>query len=382
MLKRLRIAYLTASDPNNPHSWSGIHYSAIAELKKHFESVTALGPHEEKGIILRGRIYSKLVSMLRGKRFDYSHSLKLARAYGSYFSEQLKKGKYDAVFAVAASTELAFLETDLPVFYTADATFANMVGYYPYYSNLTKRSLKEGHDVQQFALDKCSKLIFPSDWAATSAFRDYGQAENKIHVVPFGANLKEVPEEPDMIPIAIDQPVNLLFVGVEWERKGGPIALEAFRLLRQRGLHVKLTIVGCNPEVSDEGVEIIPFINKKIDAERKRLNDLFANAHFFILPTKAECFGLVFCEASAFGTPSLAPFTGGVSGVIEHAQNGFLFSPSDKPEHYADKIELLMKHPVEYSILRKRCRAVYDKRLNWSAWGNAVSEIISMTHSR
>lgn len=382
MLKRLRIAYLTASDPDNPHSWSGIHYSAITELKKHFESVTALGPHEEKGIVLRGRVYSKLISLIQGKRFDYLHSIKLARAYGKYFSEQLKKKEYDLVFAVAASTELAFLETDLPIFYTADATFANMVDYYPYYSKLTRRSLQEGNEVQQLALDKCTKLIFPSDWAASSASGDYRAAENKIHVVPFGANLKEVPIQYTNPEISIDKQVNLLFVGVEWERKGGPVALEAFRDLRKRGLDVKLTIVGCNPDVSDEGVEIIPFINKKVDAERKRLNDLFANAHFFILPTQAECFGLVFCEASAFGTPSLAPHTGGVRSAIDHAQNGFLFSPFDKPGDYADKIEILMKHPMEYGILRKRCRAVYDAKLNWTAWGNAVAEIISATQSR
>ncbi len=376
-MKRLRIAYLSASDPTNPHSWSGVHYSVMGELKKHFEDVTALGPHEEKNIVLQGRIYSFFLKKLRGKRFDYLHSLRLARAYGDYFNAQLQKGEYDAVVAVAASTELAFLKTNLPVYYIADATFANMVGYYPFYAGLTKRSLREANEVQQRALDKCTKLIFPSDWAAASAFRDYGVPENKLSVVPFGANLKDVPIEPEMISISVDQPVNLLFVGVEWERKGGPVALEAFRELRKRGYKAKLTIVGSNPQVSDEGVEVIPFIDKKIESERKKLNELFAKAHFFILPTKAECFGLVFCEASAFGTPSLAPHTGGVPSVISHGQNGFLFSPFDTAIHYADKIEVLMKHPVEYEILRKRCRAIYDSQLNWDAWGKAVQEIIS-----
>jgi glycosyltransferase involved in cell wall biosynthesis len=378
-VKPLRIAYLTASDPEHPHAWSGIHYSIISELRKHFTSVTALGPREEKSITWRGRIYSFLLSKLRGQRFDYSHSLCLAKAYGNYFSEALKKGNYDAVFAVAASTELAFLETDLPIFYTADATFANMLGYYPYYSRLTERSQREGHEIQQRALHKCAKLFFPSEWAAASASNVYRTPEKNISVVPYGANLKDIPAIHTPPELISEKIVKLLFVGVEWERKGGPLALEVFRELKKRGRKTEFTIVGCSPNEVDDCLIVIPFIDKKIDSERKRLNELFANAHFFILPTTAECFGLVFCEASAFGTPSLASATGGVEGAIESSQNGFLFPASATAIDYADKIENLLNDPAEYALLRKRTRGVFEQRLNWTAWGTTVAEIISTT---
>jgi len=381
-LTTLHVAYLTASDPENPHAWSGIHYSAITELRKHFGSVTALGPHEEKNLVFRGRAKSFLLSKLTGKRFDYRHSLQLARAYGKHFSAQLKKGKYDLIFAVAASTELTYLETDLPVYYTADATFENMVDYYPYYSKLSSRSRREGHKVQQFALDKCTRLFFPSEWAARSASAEYGIAENKINIIPFGANLKELPAHATDVVINPEEVVNLLFVGVEWKRKGGQVALDAFRELKKRGRNVRLTIVGCSPDVQEEGIEIISFIDKKIDAQRKRLYGLFARAHFFILPTTAECFGLVFCEASAFGTPSLAPHTGGVGGAIVNGENGFLFVPGAGGKEYADKIELLINHPAEYAALRKKSRALYDAKLNWTVWGNTIAASVSAAHSR
>jgi glycosyltransferase involved in cell wall biosynthesis len=370
----MRIAYLSALDPRNIRAWSGLHATIFRQLQQKCGDVTPLGPHNEPGIMRNGRIYSLLSRKLTGKRFDYTHSLKLAQAYGKFFSARLKQGDYDAVFATSASTELAFLETKLPVFYTSDATFANVLNYYPFYTNLMARSIAEGNEIQQRALEKCTQLFFPSEWAANSAAQDYKISRDKIQVVPYGANLADVPLR---LPThTVEQnTVRLLFVGVEWERKGGPIAIAAMQALRAIGWNATLTIVGCKPKIHEQGVLIIPFLDKNDPAQRKQLTELFSEADFFILPTTAECFGLVFCEASAMGTPSLAPDTGGVGGVVHNGINGFLLRENCTGKDYADKIVELITGG-NYDALRKSSRALYESKLNWEAWGNEVARLV------
>lgn len=371
-MKRLRIGYLSVADPNNVRAWSGIHYPVFRQLQEKFGDVIPLGPHEEKNIVLAGRIRSAINRKLTGKRFDYLHTLRLAKAYGAFFTKRIQQEKPDCIFAVAASTELAYLDTKLPVFYIADATFANMIDYYPFYTNLTKGSLQEGNAIQREALKKCTELFYPSEWAANSAVRDYGVPSERVHVLPFGANLHAASSTSKERSLA-QKTVKLLFVGVEWERKGGPLALETFQYLRQRGWNASLCIVGCTPDVKQDGVTIIPFLDKSDPAQQQQLISLFAESDFFILPTKAECFGVVFCEASAVGTPSIAMSTGGVSGAIRNGINGILLAPDASAAQFGDRIMEVMSSG-NYIALRNSSREWYESTLNWNAWGDTVKQ--------
>lgn len=376
-MSRLRIAYLSSADPHDKRSWSGIHNSVFRSLGKHCGDVEATGPWHPAFLLKAERGTAFLQRKLTRKRKDYYHTLRIAKAYGRYFTNKLKQMKADCVFAVAASSELAFLETDLPVYYMADATFANMIGYYPFYSGLSERSIREGHEVQQRALDKAAHLFLPSMWTANSAINDYGINPAKIEVVPLGANVED---EPVFSPRDIDKQVHLLFIGVEWERKGGPVALKTLEELRKRNINARLTIVGCNPPLNHPHVTIIPFLDKNDPEQRKKFNAIFSAAGFLTLPTTAECFGLVFCEASAFGVPSLATDTGGVNGAIKNGVNGILFSPTATGSDYADKIIEFTRQPDHLKALRKSSRALFEQSLNWDAWGKTVSKVLLSSH--
>lgn len=371
--KRLRIAYLSSADPKDLRSWSGIHHSVFTTLENHCGQVSAIGPFVPKWEYFFGRVLSFLSSRIFKKRHDYTHSKRIAKAYGKYFNKKIQEGNYDLVFAVAASSELAHVQTTLPIFYLADATFANVKGYYPFYANLLASSEREGEEIQKLALEKCAHLFFPSEWAANSAINDYGIASDKITIAPLGANMKEVPSFSKRTRSTDDKHVRLLFIGVEWERKGGPCALEALKDLQQRGYSASLTIVGCTPEISATGVKVIPFINKNDPAQREEFIALFTNHDFLILPTKAECFGLVFCEASAMGLPSLASDTGGVRGAIREGINGHLLPTKASGKDYSDKIVEIISDPVRYEKLAASSRSLFERELNWDAWGTTVA---------
>lgn len=369
---RLRIAYLTANDPRDKRSWSGIHHFLSSALQEHCGDVDFLGPWKPEQLIKRQRATSFLSEKLTGKRFDYTHSTALAKAYGEYFTQKLREKEYNLVFAVAASTELAYLETSLPVFYLADTTIANMLGYYPFYTNLSKRSEAQALDVEKHALQKATHLFYPSDWAAQSAIRDFEIDPARVHVVPLGANLESVPDRAQVLQHADDGLCRLLFLGVEWERKGGPIAMETLDALRHNGINAELTVCGCVPPVTHPYMKVIPFIDKNDPPQQQRLTDLLLKSDFLLLPTRAECYGLVFCEAAAFGVPSVSTDTGGVRGAVHEGKNGFLLSPDAKGHVYAERITELWNDRAAYMHLRESARNLFETSLNWDSWAKTI----------
>jgi len=60
-----------------------------------------------------------------------------------------------------------------------------------------------------------------------------------------------------------DAPIKFLFVGVDWKRKGGDIALETIDLLDKKGYDVHFTACGCTPPNSHPKMVVIPFLDKK-----------------------------------------------------------------------------------------------------------------------
>lgn len=97
----------------------------------------------------------------------------------------------DLIFAPFSSTALYELKTEKKIIYLSDATFAAMLDYYPEFSNLSKKSIREGNSIEKTAMNKASAIILSSDWAKDSAIKDYGIREEKINVIEFGANLDE-----------------------------------------------------------------------------------------------------------------------------------------------------------------------------------------------
>jgi glycosyltransferase involved in cell wall biosynthesis len=166
---------------------------------------------------------------------------------------------------------------------------------------------------------------------------------------------------------------------VDWEKKGGSIALEALITLERLGISAELTVCGCVPpkKLNHPKMKIIPFLNKNDERQRLELEMLYMQSDFFILPTRNECFGVVFCEASAFGLPSIATRTGGVSEVIQDGVNGFTL-PYDMPgAAYAEVIARLYTDTLAYNRLVSTSRQRFETHLNWDTWGQAVSQALS-----
>jgi glycosyltransferase involved in cell wall biosynthesis len=376
---RIKIAFLTSGNPEDKRSWSGIDYYMSKSLQEHCGDVVYLGDITPVRSMLWGKLANRMSETLLHRHYSYLNSTLLARGYAKNAREKLAAQHIDLIFVPSDSTVAALLETDIPIVYLSGATFRLMRGYYPQFSHLLGKSVREGEFIEQRCISKSKTLIYASQWAARSAIKDYHASRSKVYVLPYGANLdpSDIPSRDVVLARRPKGPCRLLFLGVDWERKGGKIAFDALLELNRMGIEAELTVCGCTPPhgFAHDKMRVIPYLDKNKPKERHQLMHLFLASDFLLLPTRSECLGIVFCEASAFGLPIITTNTGGVEGAVKDGANGFMLPPSSEGRHYAEVIGDVLADVNRYSELVESSRNTFEEHLNWDSWGRKVAGI-------
>jgi glycosyltransferase involved in cell wall biosynthesis len=378
MTRRPRIGVLTSQDARDPIPVSGTPYHMARALARHAGGVAYLGPVPSV-VRAAGRIRNRISRSLLDRQYNFVHNRLLAREYAWRFGRRLHG--VDVIFAPFGSTQIALLETDLPIVYASDTTFALMRDQYPTFTGLSAANAADGDEIERLALSRATVFATSSEWAAESARRDYGVPADRIHVLPYGANLDAPPA--DVVAAAkravlADDRCRLLLLGVNWEWKGGPIAHDTLLALRASGVDAELTVVGCEPppELDRTHMRVFARLDKRVAADREQLRQLLLRSHFLIHPTRFDCTPIVVCEASAHGTPALVSQTGGVAAVVSTAVNGALLPFDAGGGEFAARIIALRNDPVAYAALVRSSRELFESRLNWDHWGRRMAEII------
>ena len=287
-------------------------------------------------------------------------------------------GTCDYLFFPGDCQITKYRKVDKPIIYYSDATFKQMIGYY--WKDLSGLLLREGDRNERIANDNSTIIIKSSHWAINSVVTDYQQKTSKCHVLEFGANI----DERDIVKTDIYHggPVNILFSGVEWERKGADIAIDTVKELNRKGVEAKLFLVGIKEENIPEKykniscVDYIGFLNKNIPEQYQKLITIMGRCNLFLLPTKAECAGIVLCEASAFGLPIFTFDTGGIGNYVIDGMNGYKLTMDADANAFATKIKEAIE-TNELLKLREGCLNFYEEKLNWKAWANNFKKLMN-----
>jgi glycosyltransferase involved in cell wall biosynthesis len=123
-------------------------------------------------------------------------------------------------------------------------------------------------------------------------------------------------------------------------------------------------------------VKSLDFVNKYTNEGINQMNKLFGESHFFIMPSRAESYGHVLCEANSFGLPSLATDVGGIPTIIKEGLNGKIFSVNASISEYCTYIASLMANYSEYKKLAHSSFNEYQSRLNWVVAGQTAKQLI------
>ncbi|MDX5401425.1 MAG: glycosyltransferase family 4 protein [Rhodobacterales bacterium] len=222
---------------------------------------------------------------------------------------------------------------------------------------------------------KTDLLLWASEWLHAEATKLYHLSPDQSRVVNWGANIDRPAPETQALPLARNLPLRLLFVGRDWYAKGGPATVAALRMLRAQGIDARLSVVGTEPppEDMDPAVDVYRFLDKTDPAQLALFTDLYRQSHFLVM-LSFESYGFAYCEASAYGLPSLALRVAGVP--VRDGVNGHSFPVATDPAALAACIMSYLADPTRYSALRRSTRKEYESRLNWEAWGQRTAGLL------
>ncbi len=287
----------------------------------------------------------------------------------------LRQGPFDGIF-IAVHSALALFSRVLdttPCFMTLDVTpkqlheFGAVYGKYPSRS-ASVEALK--HRQRAKAYQKC-RMLFPwSNWAAGSAIRDYGARPESVRVLPPGVDLARW-NPGDRFERSGKPICDLLFVGGDFERKGGPLLLDWARRQTRRDFRLHLVT---RERLSDLGDPRINVYNDLMPNDPK-LVGLYAQADAFVLPTLGDCYSLAGIEAMASGLPVVLCETGGTGDIIRDGKTGFLLQPADH-EGLARALGLLLDNPGLRRSMGQAARADAETRYDAAANIRATVELM------
>ena len=381
----MKLAYVTTYDSrqlSGSDEWSGTGYFIAQALENQSIDLNYLGP-------LKDSFWQKVSRKLKRHYYEFNQPKKYEKDpdpqtlknYARQIEQKLICHQDEIIFS-ATINPISYLKRDRPIAFWADATFAGIAEFYPQYSNLHPEIVKQWHQMERLALENCQLAIYSSDWAAKSAVEFYQADPAKVKIVPFGANIDHeysFSEIKNAIEAKPDDSCKLLFIGVDWHRKGGDTVYAIAKQLNQIGLRTELTVVGCQPLIDEpipEFVKSLGFIKKSTPEGKERLRRLIQEAHFLILPSLADCTPMVFPEANSLGVPCISTKVGGIPTVIHDDENGKLFELNSNISEYCNYINFLFTDYSRYQQLAINSFSAYKARLNWQVAGQKVKTLL------
>jgi glycosyltransferase involved in cell wall biosynthesis len=205
--------------------------------------------------------------------------------------------------------------------------------------------------VTRRALQRADAIVTWSRWAGASVVRDYGIEVDRVHPIAPGVDLRRLrPGEG-----ARDEgPVRFLFVGGDFERKGGLDLLEAMKILDRPA---ELDIVSPSAAAPD-GLPVR--VHSGVTANSSLITDLFRRADVFVLPTHGDCTPLAVAEALACGLPVVATPVGSMDELVLDGENGYIVPPGD-PRRLAEALRGLVDHPETRGTFGRRSRRLAEE---------------------
>jgi alpha-maltose-1-phosphate synthase len=225
---------------------------------------------------------------------------------------------------------------------------------------------------------RAAAIISTSRWAADSLAAEYPDCATKVTVLPYPVRLDRTDAAwlDQRERRADDASVAFLFMGGDFPRKGGPDLLHAWRDAGFGNRH-RLTIVSDWPIDARQlppGVELV----RGVKPYTQEWRDMWRAADVFVMPARAEAFGMVYQEAAAAGLPVIAPRINAVPEIVEHGGTGLLVPPGDVRALVAAMREMIAS-PSRRHTLGRAARARVEAVGTIDRYGAALTRLLHET---
>ncbi|MDD5901304.1 MAG: glycosyltransferase family 4 protein [Lachnospiraceae bacterium] len=232
-----------------------------------------------------------------------------------------------------------------------------LMDFTPLNNGIPEKYVSERNAIVEEWTRECRGIFTMSSYLAKDFTERLGIPEKKVHYVGGGCNV-----DISRIDGSQRDGNRFLFVGRDWERKNGPLVVEAFSGFHKKFPKTELYILGPAVEPSEvKEKEGIHFVGPTSYQDTLRYYNL---CDYFVMPSRCEAYGLVFGEALIFGLPCIAKNAFAMPEFIEDDTNGYLIEHDDVDELCAAMEKMLLNSKRLKETVESN-RTSYAERYSW-----------------
>lgn len=363
------INFITNQDLNvTSGGWSGINFNIHRQLKQYFK-INYIGPINPKMDALQ-KVNSKLMRTIGLKsKFSFFSNKRLA-AIKNQVMPQIIEDDYNFFFGQTPWVDCKS-ETSYGVY--LDADFKTYLSIFSKPDNFSNKDIERIAKKEEIWLQQARDIFVGSEWAWREMLKFYDLKEEQKIIVHTGGNI-DLPEKDNY-----SGNLNLVFISLNFEKKGGFICVDAFKKAKEKHSKLTLTIIGEKPPndiLAIDGLIYAGLLRKTDETELNKFKSILSDAFLLIHPTKMDTMGAVLIEAGYFGCPSIAPKSFGVPELVLDRKTGFILDVPFCATDFSNKIELLIEDKELYKNLRKNAWNFTRKHLTWESIGLKIRDRI------
>ena len=350
---------------NKATSWSGTHYSVFKELSKRYDLVEYDYGIKKPYTFLTKLIYDKILHKYSTSSIS---SDKINKHYYNQIKKVINKNNLNKSFQFKLYPNIdnvhSYVYVDCLYCYLK-YIYDNDIEAFKYWDDDISKVEKELKHEEEL-LNKDNVTIF----TMSRCLHDYlinikKLSHNKVFFVGGGINLKYTE-----VDFTKKNGKRFLFSGKNFERKNGPLVVEAFKKVKEKYPESELYISGCNVDIKEENVHVLGLLNFEHSSEYFKLCD------YFVMPSIFEAYGLVFPEALSYGLPIIGRNAFEMPYFIKDGENGYILNSQNSDELASLMIKMIENKEMSKFVLGNR-KKYYDY-YSWSSVVDRMCEVINL----
>jgi glycosyltransferase involved in cell wall biosynthesis len=367
----LALMCLTTENPEDPRAWSGsaVHFYNALKAKGLLTSV------QQISLPKTTQYYHQLLSLNPTRdRWRENYNSAVDRFSDlSLIANKATRRVIDtkAILQIGARFKPP-MNSGLPVFGYFDGNAAMRYRHFDKFGISQQRKLAH-IAFEKKAIESMSAIFVMSHWLARSFIADYKIDKSKIHVVGAGINFRTLPE----IPNRTFTDKRIIFIGKEFERKGGNFLLKSFELAKKSVPTLSLTIVGPEARRSDiPGVHFAGFLSKTNETQHCILQSLLDSASMLVLPSEYEPFGISLLEGMANGLPCITVNNCAMPEIVVNGSTGFVVEYGNT-QQFAKSICDLALDNDKSRVFGQAGRARIEAEFTWPRIADKIATVLA-----
>ncbi len=350
--------------------WGGINHKIYTELEKYFD-VHFAGPISPDSFFWE-KLLSKALRMTGQKGKFHFFSEKRLRKIAELVKEQISSDA-DYHFFFGATPWINVAPTT-PYAVYLDADFLTYMEIFSTVQQFQHKDLERIAQKEAEWLENADHIFWGSNWAKQQLQKQYPLKNQSMTTVWTGGYI-DIPDQD-----RYKGELLFTFISLNFEKKGGPVCVEAFKKIRAKHPEAQLMILGQQPPaevLENPGVQYGGYLRKTKPEEYAEFKSIIERSFLMIHPTKMDTMGAVIIESGYYGCPTIAPRRFGIPELIKDQKTGMLVDVPFSEDDFADPILKLMEDENQYAQMRKAVREHTISNLSWESIGKRISSQIS-----